>query len=237
MMFDSLIQYLRQDLASNARLRFLLLLALAIAWVWGIAALRSETLKRERTLTLENAELVRAQGEDVTVDWTQRLDQAIGARNKAGDALWREPTYGLAQARFQDWVRSVVSKSPSIRKQSQVLTRESAVATDIGLIPSDAVKPGETLNDRFWVVRARVELDFSPQILNQFLSEVQASPKRVVVESLNVRRESPPLIQAVLVAHFLNPAFATQRDSVVQVVPGAASPVGLPPNLPQNLPR
>jgi hypothetical protein len=236
-MFDSLIQSFRNDLASNARLRLLLLVAVAIAWVMGISALRSETLKRERTLTLETAELARAQAEDLKVDWTLRLDQVIGARNKANDALWREPTYGLAQARFQDWGRNTVAKSPSIRKQFQLLSREVATVSEFGAVPTDNVKPGETLNDRFWVVRARVDLDFSPQILNQFLSEVQASPKRVVIESLNVRRESPPQIQAVVVAHFLNPAFATQRDVVVPTLPpGPGSPVSsgsLPPGLPR----
>ncbi len=204
-----MIESLQSELKKNSRTRWLLLLALAIGWIWLVVILRDSLLKRERVLKLADAELSRLAAEDPTIDWAGRLDQAIAARNRAVDVLWREPTIGLAQAKFQDWLNGVALTLPVTRKQVQLIQANavSAAAFSASVAPTE---PLESVNDRYWTVRGRIDADFTPAALNQLLAAVNGSSKRVIIETLNVKRENPARIEAIIVARFLNPAYAAQ---------------------------
>jgi hypothetical protein len=191
MMFDTL----RDELRQNLRFR-LGLLVLAVIAVWNLALYLRDGHQRSLVeLTGAQRELARAQADVVGNDWHQNLKAARAYKAEADAALWRQPTLGLAQVRFQEWLRAefeIVGIQPKYVGPvltASALAGQPTAASLAGLSP----------------VRVRFEGDFDAARLDRFLARIHAATPRVYLEQLIVRPDATQRFEGIVVAYFVDP--------------------------------
>lgn len=190
-----MMESIKAELAENGRLRLGLALLVVIAWVNVIVMLKARVESTQKALTASETALARASRDAATTDWPLRAERAIGARNMAYDTLWKQPTLGLAQARFQEWV-------------SAELVRAGLTVRSVA--PATTLASGQGISDQddtseLWRVRIRFDAEFDAERFNNFLLALARSQPKVIVESLNARGDPNPRLEGVLVAYFLKP--------------------------------
>ncbi len=173
---------LRAQWAANLRLRAFVWLALAIAWIYGLflAGDAVDSL-RKRTATLAT-EVDRLRPLAGTNPWTSRADDARQQLEALSAMQWREVDAGLAEAAFQDWVRSVADKS-------RLRVREVTLSRSAPLLPASTAKVVREYPDH--PVRLRMTVELGRNELLAFLAEVARSERIVVVDRLLLKPGAP----------------------------------------------
>ncbi|HHB92594.1 MAG TPA: hypothetical protein ENK59_05210 [Thioploca sp.] len=99
--------------------------------------------------------------------WTDRAIEIQRVREQLQAKLWQANTKGLAQATFQQWLRTV-SKQMNIKRLQVDPTLNVAKYTDV------------------WQVTAKLRGQFNKQDLTKLLLEIANHPSIVVTEMLDV---------------------------------------------------
>jgi len=194
------------DIRNNPRLRWGIWFILAILWLYAILVLKdrakAETDQYQETVS----QIARTQAQAQQKDWLERLQPARLLKVQLESRLWQASTAGLAQAAFQDWLNQLLAQT-AVGRPAITLT----VAGDSPAEPQSGQEGSTntaTAPDGLWKVKAKVEFDFNPQTLVAVMTRIEANDKNIVLESLAIRKEPAPRMEAVLTAHFQEPKSA-----------------------------
>jgi hypothetical protein len=195
------LQGLVTEVRGNRRLALGLLLALLLVWLYMILALRDATARLARELRQVNQEQARTESIGSADQWRARAQSAAQLRNQMHERIWRQPTLGLAQARFQEWLALEINRV-GIGRRGIVPLAAAGAGT-----PANADDASESKD--FWRVALRVDAEADPYALQQLLTNLARAKPQVLVEALNVRAGPPARFDMIVVAPFFKP-----RDSV-----------------------
>lgn len=162
---------------SNVRLRGVVLLALALVWVWLLLVAsdhidaRTELAAQERAAVERNRPLSRGKA------WTTRADESAGQLATLRTMLWREPDLGVAEATLQDELRQLTGRT-GIALRELVVTRVVDRPRSGG-DPAAAALDGKS---PYRELRARMVFDFRRDRTMALLSELAQSPRIIVVD-------------------------------------------------------
>lgn len=179
------------ELRSSPRLRLGLAAILGILWLYAILLLRDAVdakMVQHQTLVRQ---IARAKTEAAQTQWRERAEAAKMAQVELESRLWQNGTLGLAQAAFQDWLN-----------QQLVRAAIGRPAVTLAAMDEEGGKQAEGIPDDLWKVKAKLEFDFAPQSFNSLMAQLGGNDKRVVVETLNIRTEPIPRVEAVVAAYF-----------------------------------
>ncbi len=196
-MFDNLAKQLR----AQPRLRWGLALIVGILWLYTILLLRDdlqEQTQRHR-MAVQSIAHLRAQLEQP--EWVARMEQAKVVSVQLEGRLWQAPTSGLAQAAFQDWLNSAMTKSSALNPQITVIVQDELVANTLVRTPVQSTTPGATPAD-LWKIKAKLGFNFTPTCLMDFLNLIENNEHQIVVGTLDVRREPLPHVEMELYGYF-----------------------------------
>lgn len=179
------------ELKANPRLRAGLWLCVAILWFYGIVTLQEASVAKAKEYETLVKRSARSQATADQKAWQGRVEDARAVERSLAGRLWHEPTQGLAQAAFQDWLVLALQQATIVKPQLTVVAQEGP-------------KPqgGSKGNDDIWKVNARVAFDFDPRTFTQLVDKLASHEKWIVLEALNVRSSPPPRAEMTLVAYF-----------------------------------
>lgn len=200
------------EFRSNPRLRWGVWSIVAILWISGILALRDEVSREVVEHESLTRKVLRARQAATEERWLVRRDEARALSVALEDRLWREATLGLAQASFNDWLRSAISQSGISNAQVSIGAQSDAGTGAGSGAPGAAGEGGAAEPAGLWKVSARVAFDFRPASLGDLLARLGGSERSVVVESMRLGRGPNPRAELLLVAYFQRPADAMARD-------------------------
>lgn len=218
MMADFLIQ-----LRSNPRLRIGLVLIIAIAWLYGVLTLRDEVNAQNQRFRSTTLAIARLKAQLAEPEWTTRATAARALAVQLESKLWQAPTPGLAQAAYQDWITISMVKSGITSPQVTVSVVEEATGSNAGSTTDATVAP-DTLAD-LWKLKAKLNFDFNPPALMDFLATLENNDRQSVVRTLTVRKEPTARVEVELIAYF-------QKQKPVNGTAGAAAAPPSAPKLP-----
>ncbi len=188
------------ELQSNQRLRWGCWLILGILWFYGTLLLRDGaqayvdqyggTLKQYSRLTALAGQK----------QWLERGEAAKLLKVQMEGRLWQAGTPGLAQATFQDWMSQTLTQAGTTRPALTVTIFDEKSAD----VPGQNAKEGagEPVLADLWKITARAEFDFSPPSFYKLMVQLGSNERRVVIESLTIRKEPAPRADIVMVAYF-----------------------------------
>ena len=161
------------EFAENARARLGVWLILGIVLVYGLLV-QSDRLQHARdAYAAESARLAHAETLRGGKDWMQLLAAEREASRALENAFWQAETEGVAQARLQatltEMVKGLDLRRPNIR---------SGVSQAVPDVPG------------VWQVQARLTCQYRPGAELQMWYRLATHPKKLVVERLDVRRET-----------------------------------------------
>lgn len=191
----------------NPRLRWGVWSIAGILWLYGVLLLQEEVQKEGDAFQALNKKISRTEGIVSQADWDKKLKSVQAIQLDLESHLWREGTFGLAQASFHDWLTQALQQANTARALVAVTAQEAATPDD-----SESTAPlGANLEDtaQLWKVTAKISFDFSPQTCYPLLARFASYEKRIVVESLIIRGSPTPRVELVVVAYFQKPAGAT----------------------------
>ncbi len=179
------------ELKANPRLRAGLWLCVAILWFYGIVTLQEASVAKAKEYETLVKRSARSQATADQKAWQGRVEDARAVERSLAGRLWHEPTQGLAQAAFQDWLVLALQQATIVKPQLTVVAQEGP-------------KPqgGSKGNDDIWKVNARVAFDFDPRTFTQLVDKLASHEKWIVLEALNVRSSPSPRAEMTLVAYF-----------------------------------
>jgi len=184
-------QSLLDHLASQPRLRWGLWLILGIIWLNLDLSLRDQVKARTATFQQTERNLARTQNQATQSEWLERAETARLAKVALEETLWKAGTQGLAQAEFQDWLNRQFTSAGIPRPNIHVSLFNPEQE-------STASMPGD-----LWRVGAKLQFDFDPKSLTDVLRRIASNKQRIVVESITVRQQPTPRVEAQLSAYFL----------------------------------
>lgn len=181
-------------------MRWGLWVILGISWLYAILLLRDQV--RDQTDQYANIakKVARLQTEVQHQAWLERVEPAKILRVQMESRLWQASTSGLAQAAFQDWLNQIFLQAavgrPSITLSA--LDEKTPEKTD------EVENNGETaaVPVDLWKVKAKLEFDFNPPAFLSLMTLIGGHDKKTVIESLVIRKEPFPRVEAVVAAYF-----------------------------------
>ena len=182
---------LMNELKANPRLRAGLWLCVAIFWFYGIVNLQEVSVAKAKEYETLVKRSARSQATAEQKAWQGWVDDARVIERSLANRLWHEPTQGLAQAAFQDWLVQALQQTAIVKPQLTVVAQEGPKSQ--GTSKTD---------DEIWKVSARVTFDFDPRTFTQFIDKLANHDKWVVLETLNVRGSPSAKTEMTLVAYF-----------------------------------
>ncbi len=173
------------EFRKNHRLRIGMWLIIGILMFYGVQQLNIyfQQLKKAHLSAVEQLNQLYEIAQQA--EWTERAVQAKALSEQLKARLWKADTKGLAQATFQQWLNTKVSK---LQLKTRSLQVESAI--NVRNIPN------------VWRVNAKLYATFTPKNLNLFLLAIANNPQLIVTESLEIRAGSNPNFTIVLGAYF-----------------------------------
>jgi hypothetical protein len=182
---------LTNELKANPRLRGGLWLCIAILWFYGIVNLQEASVAKAKEYETLVKRSARSQATADQKAWQGRVDEAREIERSLAKRLWHEPTQGLAQAAFQDWLVQALQQGAILKPQMTVVAQEGPKAPGAG-----------KGYDEMWKVSARVAFDFDPKTFTPFIDKLAGHEKWIGLETLNVRSSPSPRAEMTLVAYF-----------------------------------
>ena len=216
------------QLRSNARLRWGVMLIVGIFWLYGVLVLRDSLQEQTEQQRVVVQSISRLRAQLAQTEWATRLLPAKVLAVQLEGKLWQAPTSGLAQAAFQDWLNATLLKAAVTSPQVSVTVVDDALT---GPNTSSAIAAGTsgtadpnavplTPTD-LWKIKAKISFELGATAASDFLARLESSDKQIVVGALNVRKEPSPRVEMELFAFFQKPA--TAGGSTGLTVPPATS--------------
>jgi hypothetical protein len=182
------VSALAQQWRETPRLRLGIWVIGAILWIYALL-LVSDRVSADYKAAAELRDTI-ARTRPLARDpgWKQRAEDAARQRAAAQSLLWQADNLGLAEASFQDWLRSTADKAHLVVKDLNV----SRSADASGGAPVSAAAPASAAAAGPVPIRARLTLEFQRTPLLAFLAEVGQSERVIVVDRLQIRTWSQP---------------------------------------------
>jgi hypothetical protein len=187
------LKSLRSQLAGNVRLRLGLLSIVAILWAYGLLLGADFLSDRQRLLASLSEQAARLAPVAREQQWPVRADEAKRQLTALQALVWVESDLGLAEARFQDWLRATASSSGLVLRDLTLARVAAAGATPAVPSASDAGRAGTAPQ----VITARLTIDLKREALLGFLSELARSDRAVVVDRLLLRMATQPSVAEI----------------------------------------
>jgi hypothetical protein len=184
------------ELRANQRLRMGLVLILAILAGYGLLNWRDALDQKEKSVDRLGQEIGRLRGLEGTGPiWRRRAERTAQARRRFEERLWPAPSLELAQASFQDWVASRLSRLGVLQPKLTLIDADSEQGVDAGE-HKDARKDGEQAESGDGEaakaktapppqpIKLGVSFDYSVRQLEDFLAQVYLSGRNIRVDTL-----------------------------------------------------
>ena len=165
-MFKFLIPLIT-ELRNNTRLRLGVWFIIGLLFSYSIMLLNDYQVKKLQNYKAVVERLSQLKTIANQSQWTDRAIEIQRVREQLQAKLWQANTKGLAQATFQQWLRTV-SKQMNIKRLQVDPTLNVAKYTDV------------------WQVTAKLRGQFNKQDLTKLLLEIANHPSIVVTEMLDV---------------------------------------------------
>lgn len=197
-MVRDLFATLRQEWSENASVRTGVLLIVGILWLYGLLVWHDTLGERDRALDQKARQLARIEAQAAETQWPDRLKEAEGRLLRFESSVKVVDSLGQAQADLQDWLNEQ-ARAAALRNVG-VTPAGAPSAGGIGspvlgyaASPSPALASGPEVALRLgWVVRAKVQADFSPVAAYDLLAALASGSRRVWVESMAIRIQPAP---------------------------------------------
>ena len=176
------------ELAGNARLRWGVWLALALALFYCILVQSDRLAAVHRDYAAESERLAKAEALLDRQDWPERLAAERETRRRLETAFWEAETEGLAQAKLQAALTGAIEGLDLDRLQ----------------LRSGASEPAPGLPG-IWRVQTRLDATYRPGIELRLLHALATHPKKLVVDRLDLvrRRTHDSHLVLILSAYFV----------------------------------
>ena len=205
-----------EQLKTNPRLRWGVWLIVWMFWLYGVLELRDYLAAEREQYRSTLASVSRLQAQNSRTEWLSRVEPARTMAVQLESRLWQASSSGLAQAAFQDWLRTALAESGVAQPQIRV----SGVDEDAG-----AAEGGKQGAADLWKIRANLSFGLNPEGLTDLLSRIEFGERLVGIESLVIRNELAPRVEMQLIAFVQKQADAPVAD--VPVV-SAQKPADMP---------
>ncbi|MBE9561406.1 MAG: hypothetical protein IMF12_00900, partial [Proteobacteria bacterium] len=170
------------ELRNNTRLRLGVWLIIGLLLGYSIMLLNDYRLKTQQEYTTVVARLSQLETIANQSQWLDRTTEIRQVRKKVQGQLWQANTKGLAQATFQQWLRTIT-------KQLKIDTKRLQV---------DPALDVSKYND-VWQVTAKIRGNFTRKNLTDFLLKIATNPSIVVIEMLDVYESKEQLRFVVII--------------------------------------
>lgn len=182
---DTVLGRVGSELTENLRARLGTWLILGLVLGYGILLQSDRAQDAYDEYTAAAARLARARSLVGGADWAQPLAREHETSRVLEGAFWEAETEGVAQARVQaaltDIVEGLDLRRPDIR---------SGVSQAVPEVPG------------VWQVQMRLSCRYRPGSELQMLYRLATHPKKLVIERLDVRRETSRMT-AIVSAYFV----------------------------------
>lgn len=192
------------EIRANPRLRWGLWLIAGILWLYAILVLRDVYREQSGRYASLLKKVATVQVQAGQKEWLDRVDPATLMKVQLESRLWQSGTVGLAQAAFQDWLNQALAQT-AVSRPAVTLAADDykPPARKADGATNDSAR--EAAPEGLWKVKAKVEFDFNPQSFTAFMARVGSHDRQIAVESLTIRKEPIPRVEAVLTAYFQTP--------------------------------
>ncbi|MCK5877571.1 MAG: hypothetical protein KAG43_08045 [Candidatus Marithrix sp.] len=157
------------ELRSNTRLRLGVWLIMGLLLGYSIMLLDDYRLKTQQEYTSVIARLSQLKTIANQSQWLDRNIKIQQVREQVQGQLWPANTKGLAQATFQQWLRTIT-------KQLKIETQQLIVDPALDLPKYNNI----------WQVTAKIRGKFTNKNLTAFLLKIATNPSIVMTEMLDV---------------------------------------------------
>jgi len=174
---------LKSELLTNYRLRIGIVLILSIVWWSLLVDLRDQNNVLLDRFKQTTSQLARYSTQQKQHQWVARAQEIKSALTDAEAHLWKNPTIGLTQAEMRDWLLQQLEQAKAANFSVKVSESGGDKATENkGEISSDA--PADLI-----LVRARLEFNTDPAVLNNLLKAFANADHLTSVESLSTTQQ------------------------------------------------
>jgi|GEM_PF-5072664 len=176
-------------LRSNPRLRIGLVLIVGIIWLSLLLDLRDQNTALLDRYKQTAAQLSRFSAQQKQTQWMTRAQDAKDVLAVVEQRLWQNPTLGLTQAEMRDWLMQQLLQAKAAQYTVKVSESGGDKGDAKGSKSTDA--PADLIR-----VRAQIEFNTNPDVLDGLLSRLADADHQVVVESLSVKQPRTELTVA-----------------------------------------
>ncbi|MDM8567046.1 hypothetical protein QUF74_15520 [Candidatus Halobeggiatoa sp. HSG11] len=187
---------LLNELRNNTRLRLGVWLIIGLLLGYSIVLLDDYRLKTQQEYTSVVARLAQLKTIANQSQWLERTAEIKQVREQVQGQLWQANTKGLAQATFQQWLRTMT-------KQLEIETKRLQVDPALNVAKYDNI----------WQVTAKIRGNFTKKSLTDFLLKIATNPSVVVTEMLDVHEYKEQLRFVVIVKAYFQKVVNSPVDS------------------------
>ena len=123
-MLDTVLKPLRD----NPRLRWGVAAIVGIFWLYAILLLQEALQDESQQYRAAAQNITRLRASLAQPEWVARATAAQALAVQLEARLWQAPTSGLAQAAFQDWIKTALAKAAVTNPQVTVTVIDEAAA-------------------------------------------------------------------------------------------------------------
>ena len=190
---------LLSQLKSNTRLRFGVFAIIALLWLYGVLVMHDALSQQKKSYSDQSERTDRIKQVAREHEWLERAKVSKATLNHDEQLLWKNTSFGLAQATIQDALKKSLLDAgvtnPSV--QMSDLQESSSLPADI------------------WQVRGKISFPFKPQSLNAWIQNIQKQTPRIVIDSLHIYRSPVPRVEAVVYGYSMK----SKTDSITPMTP------------------
>jgi hypothetical protein len=180
------------DLRTNYRLRIGLTLILSIFWLTWLLDLRDENTALIDRYKQTASQLARFNSQQKQAQWLTRAEDAKASLAAAEARIWQNPTLGMTQAEMRDTLLRQLRQANAMVP----IVKVSESAGDSIKFSGDSQKRDKLSNSKvddnapadLVLVRAQLEFNTDPKVLNNFLTTLSNDGRQVVIEALTVKQ-------------------------------------------------
>ena len=201
-MVRDLVATLRQEWNENASVRTGVLLIVGILWLYGLLVWHEALGERDRALDQKARQLARMEAQAAETQWPDRLKEAEGRLLRFESSVKVVDSLGQAQADLQDWLNEQ-ARTAAVRNVAVTLAGAPPVSAFGGSPPGASAEGSprsmaggpEVALGLGWVVRAKVQSEFSPVAAYDLLAALSSGSRRVWIESMAIRLQPAPRLE------------------------------------------
>lgn len=181
-------------------MRWGLWLIFGILWLYAILLLRDQVSEKTDQYASIAKKVTRLQAEVQQQAWLDRVEPARMLRVQMESRLWQASTSGLAQAAFQDWLNQIFLQAAVGRPTITLSALDEKAPEKTDEVENNGESAAVPVD--LWKVKAKLEFDFNPQAFLSLMTLIGEHEKKTVIESLVIRKEPFPRVEAVVAAYF-----------------------------------